>query len=150
MRCSLFLAGLSFVALRSRIVRLTTGCAPLRCLIFREFARDHRDDTAVHWVDHQEFVLKLDEVVLLEDWLLVDERRGHRVELELRGDLGANLGLKVVRGLLGAVRSYERVLNFATLLIAELQWRLGLSGSGEFVWLNWRICILRRRGHGED
>ncbi len=94
-------------------MRLATWCTPLRCLILREFARDHRNDTAVHWVDHQQFVLKLDEVVLLEDWLLIDERRGHRVELELRGDLGSNLGLKVVRGFLGAVRSYEGVLNRA-------------------------------------
>ena len=63
----------------------------------------------------------------LEDRLLVDERRGHRVELELRGDVGSNLGIKVVRGLLGDDASYLRDLNFATLLIAELQRRLGLS-----------------------
>src|SRR5689334_25298105 len=103
---SFFLGGLSFIALRRRIVRLATWCTSLRCLILREFARDHRNDTAVHWVDHQQFVFKLDEVVLLEDRLLVDERSGHRVELELRGDLGSNLGFKVVRSLLGAVRSY--------------------------------------------
>src|SRR4029077_17921206 len=52
------------------------------------------------------------------------------------------LGFELLRRLLGAVRGHQRFLNFATLLVAELQWRLGLCASGEFVRLNRRRIVL--------
>jgi hypothetical protein len=46
------------------------------------------------------------------------------------------------------VRGHERILNFSTLLVAQLQWRLLLR---EFVRLYRRIAVLRRcRGRKEQ
>jgi hypothetical protein len=147
---SVFLTGLGFVALRRWVAGLATRRAALRGLFLRELARDHRDHCAVHRVDHQQVIVELDEAILLEHRLLVDQWRRHHIELELGRDLLANLGLKLVRRLLGAVRGHQRVLNFATLLVAELQWRLLLRGSGEFVRLNRRIGVLRRCRHRQQ
>jgi len=96
-------------------VGLATWRVSLCRLFFRKFARDHRDHCAVHRIDHEQVVVKLDEIVLLEHRLLIDEWRWHRVELELDGDLRSDLDLEIVRRLehtsftTGIDAAFERV-----------------------------------------
>src|SRR5262245_10378309 len=143
-RPSFFLCDLGVVSLRRRVVSLATRRAALRRLFLREFARDHCNHCVVHRVDHQHVVFELDEAILLQHRLLVDQWRRHHIDLDGGRELLAGFGFELVRRLLRTVRGHQRVLNFVTLLVTELQWRFLLRGSGELVRLNRRVVVLCR------